>query len=218
MWPVEPRTIREPKETTLLRRVKPGFQKPVRLVGYASPRRPVSKHTPPTTPKTPAGVPTEIATTIPEPASVNSTLSFHPLAEIFPLLDDDRLQALANDIAARGLLDEIALYEGKILDGRRRYLACLRAGVAPKFQDYVGDDALGFVIGRNVHRRHLTKIQSVLAAARAATLPVGSNQTTPGLPIGRAAEIFEVSERNIARAKTICARVWQTLFGQLKLG
>ena len=29
------------------------------------------------------------------------------------------------------------------------------------------------------------------------------NQTTPGLPIGRAAEIFQVSARNIARAKAI---------------
>src|ERR1035437_8659457 len=152
------------------------------------------------------GVVPEIASATPEPAGVNSPLSFHPMAQIFPLLSDDGLQALANDIAQHGLLDEIVLHEGEILDGRCRYLACDRVGVAPKFQDYVGADPLRFVISRNVHRRHLTTIQRTFAAARAATLPVGANQNTPGLPIGRAAEIFQVSERNIARAKAILRR------------
>ena len=32
MRPLEPRTIREPKETTVVRRVEPGFQKPIRLL------------------------------------------------------------------------------------------------------------------------------------------------------------------------------------------
>jgi hypothetical protein len=164
------------------------------------PHRPVAEQT---TPTTPDGVAPEIASATPEAASVKSPLGFHPLAEIFPLLSDDGLQALANDIAEHGLLDEIVLYEGEILDGRCRYLACDRVGVAPKFHDYVGDDPLGFVISRNVHRRHLTTIQRTFAAARAATLPVGANQNTPGLPIGGAAVIFQVSERNIARAKAI---------------
>jgi ParB-like chromosome segregation protein Spo0J len=152
------------------------------------------------------GVVPEIASATPAPAPAISPLGFHPLAQIFPLLSDDGLQALANDIAQHGLLDEIVLYEGEILDGRCRYLACDRVGVAPKFNDYVGDDPLGFVISRNVHRRHLTTIQRTFAAARAATLPVGANQCTPGLPIGGAAEIFHVSERNIARAKAILRR------------
>jgi hypothetical protein len=128
---------------------------------------------------------------------------FHSLAEIFPVLGEQHLEALAKDVAARGLLDEIVLCDGKILDGRCRYLACERAGVAPKFREYVGDDPLGFVISQNVHRRHLTRHQRLFAAARAAALPVGSNQNTPGLPIGRAAQVFEVSERSVARAKAV---------------
>src|ERR1035437_7807511 len=130
------------------------------------PRRPVPEQTKPTTPKTLDGVVPEIASATPVPASVYSPLSFHPIAEIFAVLDDDGLQALANDIAQHGLLDEIVLYEGEILDGRCRYLACDRVGVAPKFHDYVGDDPLGLVISRNVHRRHLTTIQRTFAAAR----------------------------------------------------
>src|ERR1035437_4658364 len=150
-----------------------------------APDRPVADKTIPTTPKTADGVVPEITSATPKPAGVNSPLGFHPMAEIFQLLNNEGLKALADDIAEHGLLDEIILLDGKILDGRCRYLACERVGVSPKFHDYVGDDPLGFVISRNVHRRHLTKTQSAFAAARAATLPVGANQNTPGLPIGR---------------------------------
>jgi len=171
-----------------------------------APDRPVEEQTKPAAPMILDGAVPKIASATPEPATVNSPLSFHPMAEIFPLLNDDGLQALADDIAEHGLLDEIIRLDGKILDGRCRYIACERVGVTPKFRDYVGDDPLGFVISRNVHRRHLTTIQRTFAAARAATLPVGANQNTQGLPIGRAAEIFQVSERNIARAKAILRR------------
>ena len=116
----------------------------------------------------------QIATKTPGSAGAKSTLTFHPRAGIFPVPDERHLQAMANDIAAHGLLDEMVLYEGRILDGRCRYLACERAGVTPKFRDYDGNDPLGFVISRNVHRRHLSKNQRIFAAARAATLPVGS--------------------------------------------
>jgi ParB-like chromosome segregation protein Spo0J len=40
---------------------------------------------------------------------------FHPLADIFPMLDDDELKALAEDIKAKGLTEPITLYEDKVL-------------------------------------------------------------------------------------------------------
>ena len=49
---------------------------------------------------------------------------FHPLADIFPMLDDNELKALAEDIKTKGLTEPITLYEGKVLDGRNRYRAC----------------------------------------------------------------------------------------------
>jgi ParB-like chromosome segregation protein Spo0J len=49
-------------------------------------------------------------------------MEFHPIANVWPMLDDDALKALADDIRANGQSVPIVTYEGKILDGRNRYL------------------------------------------------------------------------------------------------
>jgi len=67
---------------------------------------------------------------------------FHEIAGIFPLMEKEELEALTKDIAENGLQEPIILYEGKILDGRNRYLACLQAGVEPWFKQYIVDDPL----------------------------------------------------------------------------
>ena len=79
----------------------------------------------------------------------------HRFCEIFPVADESTLQDMANSISQHGLQEDIVTYEGKILDGRSRYSACLMAGVEPVFEEYDGDDALQYVITKNLHRRHL---------------------------------------------------------------
>jgi len=96
----------------------------------------------------------------------------HDCAEIFPMLPKAKLQALADDIRANGLLDEIVLHDEAVLDGRNRDLACEMAGVEPRYVTWNGEcgTPLAFVISKNKNRRQLTKSQSALAAAKALPL------------------------------------------------
>jgi ParB-like chromosome segregation protein Spo0J len=79
------------------------------------------------------------------------------------------LQDLTDDISAHGLIDPIVLFEGMILDGRNRAVACERAGVSPRYVQFGGgrEDALIWVISHNLKRRHLAK-QAVADALVAA--------------------------------------------------
>jgi hypothetical protein len=90
-------------------------------------------------------------------------LEFHEHANIFPLMQGEEFDALVDDIKTRALRTKIVLYEGKILDGRNRYLAMLAAGHTPRkahFSEYKplipSDTPLEYVIRANVLRRHLT--------------------------------------------------------------
>lgn len=94
-------------------------------------------------------------------------LEFHKYADFFPLIEhgSDEWAALVESIRSGGLEEPIWLYEGRILDGRNRYLACLEAGVEPSFREYEGDDPLGFVLRKNIDRRHLSASQRACIAA-----------------------------------------------------
>jgi ParB-like chromosome segregation protein Spo0J len=102
--------------------------------------------------------------------------STHPAADAFPLMPDDALQALADDIKSDGLMRPIVLLaddkhpEGRILDGRNRYLACLLAKVEPRFRMYDGPtdaNSLALYVTReNLLRRDLDPVQRALCARR----------------------------------------------------
>jgi hypothetical protein len=97
-------------------------------------------------------------------------MRFRPEADIFPLLGEDELKALAVSIDQSGQRETIKLYQGDILDGRNRYLAITRhckPGVEPKFEDVSPDSPIAYVIDLNEQRRHLNDSQRKMAAARA---------------------------------------------------
>jgi ParB-like chromosome segregation protein Spo0J len=101
----------------------------------------------------------------------------HPAANVFPMMSDDELAALGEDIKANGLRIPIwfQAVEGQrdskngwvLIAGRNRLEAMERAGMATDYatlKDKVWkrvlpyyEDATAFIISENRHRRHLTK-------------------------------------------------------------
>lgn len=89
----------------------------------------------------------------------------HPIADVWPMMDADKLNELAEDIRKNGQLVPVWLFEGKILDGRNRWAACKIAGVEPKTKEYTGDEPTAFAVALNDRRRHMNK--GALAAVAA---------------------------------------------------
>src|SRR3954453_15263064 len=56
-------------------------------------------------------------------------LTFHPLADLFPLLEGGDFDELDADVRAHGVRESIWTYEEKILDGRSRHRAAAVAAV-----------------------------------------------------------------------------------------
>jgi ParB-like chromosome segregation protein Spo0J len=85
------------------------------------------------------------------------TLQFHPLADMFEMMEGKEFDALVADIKAHGLNEPITLFKGMVLDGRNRARACSAAGVKPRYHEIGGNeaDARAFVVSANIKRRHL---------------------------------------------------------------
>lgn len=154
-------------------------------------------------------------------------MDYHPISTIFPLMEGEALDKLTQDIAENGLREPIVLLDGKILDGRNRYLACQKAAIKPEFTTYCGDSPLRYVLSLNLRRRHLTS--SELSTVAVEALPwleeearkqqeatrakpgekIGSNVVaklpppTAGKSRDQAATLVGVSARQISSAKAI---------------
>jgi DNA methylase len=88
-------------------------------------------------------------------------IEFHRYADLFPMMQADEFSSLVENIKQHGLREKVWLFQGKILDGRNRYKACLQSGVTPEFRQFTGDEnqALQAVISWNLERRHLSSSQ-----------------------------------------------------------
>ena len=152
----------------------------------------------------------------------------HPFACIFPMMPDDAIADLCEDIKKHGLEKPGLLFEGKVLDGRNRYKACQMAGVEMRWEDAdtlddpASFDALSYVLSLNLHRRHLTQSQRAQCAAEVAKLRVGrpsaeivQNCTNT---LDEAAEAFSVSRRSVATAKHVADKGAKEVVEAVKSG
>ena len=136
---------------------------------------------------------------------------YHPLAEEMPRWGSDSFGGLCEDIATNGLVNSIVLYDGKILDGRHRYEACLTAGVEPSFREYKGDDPVGHVLSLNLQTRDWKPGQKAMIASNLANLShggdrksdQGSNLSFDSTSQSEAAEQMGVSRTSLQTAKKI---------------
>jgi hypothetical protein len=167
--------------------------------------------------------------------------NWHEAANLFPLLPEEELNELAEDIKANGLLNPIVLFEGKVLDGRNRALACNKVGTAFSTNEWQsnGTSPAAWVISQNLHRRHLTASQKAVVAyefeplfakeakkrqkQHGGTAPGRTKNTSPGLggSVGEcqklAAKSVGVSHGYVAELKKIVAKD-ASLLPEIKAG
>ena len=134
----------------------------------------------------------------------------HPAADLFPMMDDDALTALENDIKLNGQTHPVIMWRGQIVDGRNRNLACIRAGIKPRTKavEFADDaEAIRFIISTNIHRRHLTESQRAMISNELAKLEPGDRDAqicaSPTLTQQQAADLMQVSRRSVQAAAKV---------------
>ena len=134
---------------------------------------------------------------------------FSPLAFIFPPMGPAEFAALVAAIRERGLRDPIVVWRDQIIDGRHRYLACIKAGVEPLYVHLPADtDPREYVLDKNLDRRDMGPSQRAVSACKVLSRsgpgrpPRREDGDNPERPYTQreAAERFRVSrsELNIA--------------------
>jgi len=157
-------------------------------------------------------------------ALVIGDLEFHALANLFPLMEGEPFHTLCEDIRERGMEDPIWLYDGQILDGRNRYRAHQEMGLEidpEQFQVYRGNDPLGFVVSKNLHRRHLDESQRALVAARIANLKEGRPSETASIDAvsqSQAGQLLNVSRESVQRAAKVLKKASPEIVAAVEKG
>lgn len=142
--------------------------------------------------------------------SPEAGVRWHPYADIFPWIEGEAFKELKADIAKNGVLEPVVFMGDAILDGRNRYMAARDLGIDYPRTEYKGDDPLGFVLSKNLTRRHLSESQRAMVAAKLAKLPAhrpaadkSANLPTSDVSQPAAATMLNVSERSVRTAKAV---------------
>jgi len=149
-------------------------------------------------------------------------LERHELSAAFPDLEEPEFHDLQEDIKINGLRNPITLFEGKVIDGWHRFVACQNLEIEPKLIDLDGDP-VDFVVTQNIHRRHLTPSQRAMALATCnAWRKIGANQVSSrydsSMSLRELAKAAKVSKATAERAKKISTKATPEVKEQVKKG
>jgi hypothetical protein len=134
---------------------------------------------------------------------------FHPVANIFPLMEGKAFDEFIEDVRSNGLREPVTLHpDGRVVDGRNRYRACERVGIEPVYRTWdesVHGDLVKFVCSLNLQRRMLDESQRAMVAAKIANL--GDGQRASATPMGvaqpEAAAMLNVGTTSVQRARKV---------------
>lgn len=89
----------------------------------------------------------------------------HDLAKLIPAQSKEDREAQEESILKSGLVDEITLFEGRVMDGWHRYNLCLKHNITPRFKEFhsFGVTPKDFLIAK-IAGRHLTPTQKACVA------------------------------------------------------
>ncbi|WP_315720156.1 MULTISPECIES: ParB/RepB/Spo0J family partition protein [unclassified Bradyrhizobium] len=131
----------------------------------------------------------------------------HPAAAIFPMMSEEEIADLAEDIKENGLKHPIVIgeHEGEevLVDGRNRLRACELAKVQPTYHKLKDEDHLAFILSTNVKRRHLNSGQRAMAVAMMYPTPTpGKSLPDVGKTQGESVKTFQ---NNLSMARAVLA-------------
>jgi hypothetical protein len=87
----------------------------------------------------------------------------HPVAALFPEMDDDTFQGLKDSIRLHGQMVPIVVQGDTLLDGRHRLRACIELKRQPRIEQYENPcvDPGQYIMDLNFERRDLTEAQKL---------------------------------------------------------
>jgi hypothetical protein len=139
---------------------------------------------------------------------MKKTLEFHPMLKDVPMMPLHERDALGADMEAHGQILPIITWQGKIIDGRNRYLACLSRGMEPKVIELSEPNAKDYVASLNYFRKHWTTAERAHFAALMSLesergRPAEPEENGANAPITQteAAKQMGVSRESVKRAK-----------------
>lgn len=155
----------------------------------------------------------------------------HPAAEVFPMIKGRAFAELVEDVREHGVKEPIVFWDGKLLDGRNRSMACIEVGLDPlnyavDIEGGDGFDPVAYVLSANLHRRHLGETEREAIAAKIANLEHGGDRKSEEIKpqncglktTAEAAEQLNVKPRNVESAKAAIKGGCKELVAALEAG